>query len=147
MREISFDVNLISKIIFRASYCSDVYIWREEETVPKYKRILGIFKVRDGVETKPAGFYEERTHYYYGDGKYYQHISEEYLIKYGYLIKEFGNHGGVSYRKEVWNRAYVEVSLGYKSSIGRSFDTDQEAKDWIEKLKKLSDKTFETIYA
>ena len=137
MREISFDVNLISKISFRASYCSDVYIWREEETVPKYKRILGIFKVRDGVETKPAGFYEERTHYYYGDGKYYQHISEEYLIKYGYLIKG----------KEVWIRAYVEVSLGYRSAIGQSFHMDQEAKYWIEKLKKLSDKTFETIYA
>lgn len=137
MREISFDVNLISKISFRASHCSDMYIWREEETVPKYKRILGIFKVRDGVETKPAGFYEERTHYYYGDGKYYQHISEEYLIKYGYLIKG----------KEVWIRAYVEVALGYKSAIGQSFNMDQEAKYWIEKLKKLSDKTFETIYA
>ena len=73
------------------------------------------------------------------------HISEEYLIRYGYLIKEFGNHGGVSYRKEVWNQAYVEVSLGYKSSIGRSFDTDQEAKDWINKLKEMSSKDFETV--
>lgn len=139
MREISFDVNLISKISFRASYCTDVYKWREQETVPKYKRILGIFKVRNGVEVKPAGFYEERTYHYDfdGDGKYYLHISEEYLIKCGYLIKG----------KEVWIRAYVEVSLGYKSAIGQSFHMDQEAKYWIEKLKKLSDKTFETIYA
>jgi hypothetical protein len=149
MREISFDVNLISKISFRASYCSDVYIWREEETVPKYKRILGIFKVRNGVETKPAGFYEERTHHYDfdGDRKYYLHATEEDLIRKGYLIKEFGNHGGVSYRKEAWAKSYVEVALGYKSSVGQSFNMDQEAKYWIEKLKKLSDKTFETIYA
>lgn len=145
MRELSFDVNLISKINFRPSYCSDMYKWREEETVPKYKRILGIFKVKDGVEVKPAGFYEERTNYC--DGKYYLHVTEEYLIKHGYLIKEFGNHGGVSYRKEAWAKSYVEVALGYKSSVGQSFNTDQEAKYWIEKLKKLSDKTFETVYA
>lgn len=139
MREISFDVNLISKINFRPSYCSDMYKWREEELIPKYKRFLLFFKVRDGVETKPAGFYEERTHHYDfdGDRKYYLHISDEYLKKHGYLIKG----------KEVWIRAYVEVSLGYKSAIGQSFHMDQEAKYWIEKLKKLSDKTFETIYA
>ena len=139
MSEISFDVNLISKIYFRPSYCSDMYKWREEELIPKYKRFLLFFKVRDGVEVKPAGFYEERTHHYDfdGDRKYYRHISEEYLIKSGYLIKG----------KEVWIRAFVEVSLGYKSAIGQSFDMDQEAKYWIEKLKKLSDKTFETIYA
>ncbi len=40
-------------------------------------------------------------------------------------------------------RAYVEINLGYKSTIGRSFDTDQEAKDWIQKLKEMSGKTFE----
>ena len=139
MSEISFDVNLISKIYFRPSYCSDMYKWREEELIPKYKRFLLFFKVRDGVETKPAGFYEERTHHYDfdGDRKYYLHATEEDLIKYGYLIKG----------KEVWIRAYVEVSLGYRSAIGQSFHMDQEAKYWIEKLKKLSDKTFETIYA
>ena len=145
MREINFDVNLISKISFRASYCSDMYKWREEEKTPKYKRFLLFFKVRDGVEVKPAGFYEERTHHYDfdGDRKYYLHISEEYLIKCGYQIRHspIANGG-----KEVWSRAYVEVALGYKSSVGQSFNMDQEAKYWIEKLKKLSDKTFETIY-
>jgi hypothetical protein len=145
MSTIDFDVNLISKINYRPSFHKNDFIWREEKTEPKYKRFLLFFKVKSGVEIKPAGFYEERTHYYYGDGKYYQHISEEYLIKYGYLIKEFGNHGGVSYRKEVWNKAYVEVSLGYKSAIGRSFNTDEEAKAWIEKLKTWSNKPFETI--
>ena len=144
MSEISFDVNLISKINFRPSYCSDTYKWREEEKTPKYKRFLLFFKVRDGVEVKPAGFYEERTHHYDfdGDRKYYRHISEEYLIKCGYLIRHspIANGG-----KEVWSRAYVEVSLGYKSAIGNSFDTDQEAKDWIDKLKQMSGKTFEVI--
>ena len=141
MSEIYFDVNLISKINFRSSYCSDMYKWREEETVPKYKRFLLFFKVKDGVETKPAGFYEERSGYY-GDGKYYIPISEEYLIKHGYLINDapYPVDG-----KEVWIRAYVEVSLGYKSSVRKSFDTDEEAKEWINKLKEMSNKTFEVI--
>ena len=140
-RIVDFDVNLISKINFRPSYRNDTYKWREVETLPKYKRFLLFFKVNDGVEVKPAGFYEERGGYY-GDGKYYLHISEEYLISYGYLIKDapYPYDG-----KEVWNRANVEVSLGYKSSIGRSFDTDQEAKDWIVKLKEMSGKDFETV--
>ena len=143
-RIVDFDVNLISKINFRPSYCSDMYKWREEELIPKYKRVLLFFKVGDGFEVKPAGFYEERTHHYDfdGDRKYYLHISEEYLIRHGYLIKDapYPYDG-----KEVWNQAYVEISLGYKSSIGRSFDTDQEAKDWIVKLKEMSGKDFETV--
>ena len=80
MKQIHFDVNLISKINYRASYCCDRYKWREQETVPKYKRILGIFKFKDGVEVKPAGFYEERTNYYC-DGKFYLHVTEEELIR------------------------------------------------------------------
>lgn len=144
MSEIHFDVNLISKINFRASYCSDMYKWRGEELIPKYKKVLLFFKVGDGFEVKPAGFYEERGGYY-SDKIFYLHATEEYLKQYGYLIKEFGNHDGISYRKEVWCRASVEVSLGYKSGIGKSFDTDQEAKDWIDKLKEMSGKTFEVI--
>ena len=144
MSEISFDVNLISKINFGPSYCSDMYKWREEELIPKYKRVLLFFKVGDGFEVKPAGFYEKRSGYY-SDKIFYLHATEEYLIRCGYQIKEFGNHDGISYRKEVWSRAYVEVSLGYKSVIGNSFDTDREAKDWIDKLKEMSGKTFEVI--
>jgi hypothetical protein len=144
--EINFDVNLIGKISFRPSYHNDTYKWRNETITRKYKKFLW-FKWENGLEIKPEGFYEERTHHYDfdGDRKYYLHITEEYLIKCGYLIKEFGNHDGISYRKEVWSQAYVEVSLGYKSDIGNSFDTDQEAKDWIDKLKEMSGKTFEVI--
>lgn len=135
MSTIDFDVNLISKINYRPSYIASSYVWREEETVPKYKRFLLFFKIKDGVEIKPAGFYEERTHYYYGDGKYYLHVTEEDLIRWGYLIKG----------KELWNRAGVDVSLGYKSSVGKSFNTDEEAKAWIAYLKVRSNKQFETI--
>lgn len=134
MSTIDFDVNLISKINYRPSYKTNSYVWREEETVPKYKRFLLFFKIKDCVEIKPAGFYEERTSYY-GDGKYYIPISEKSIMQYGYAIKG----------KEVWNQASVEVSLGYKSTIGRRFNTDDEAKAWIEYLKVWSNKQFETI--
>ncbi len=141
MSEIHFDVNLISKINYRKSYHILKYEWKFEQTVPKYKRILGIFKVRNGIEVKPAGFYEERTNYYC-DGKLYIHVTEEELILWGYQIKDAPYP---SDDKQVWTKSYVEVSLGYKSSVGKSFDTDQEALDWIEKLKQLSGKTFEVI--
>lgn len=137
MSTIDFDVNLISKINYRPSYKTNSYVWREEETIPKYKRFLLFFKVKDGVEIKPAGFYEERTYHcnFDGDRKFYIPISEETLMLYGYAIKG----------KEVWNQASVEVSLGYKSTIGRRFNTDDEAKAWISYLKVWSNKQFETI--
>ena len=137
--KIDFDVNLISKISFRPSYHNTSYVWKTDLTKPKYKRILGIFKVKDGVEYLPAGFYEERSSYYHGD------ISEDYLIQCGYLIKDVGTIGGISESKEVWRKSHVEVSLGHKSGIGNFFDTDEEAKTWIEHLKMISGKTFETV--
>jgi len=141
-QEIDFDVNLISKISFRPSYHVDYYVWKTNLTKPKYKRILGIFKVKDGVEYLPVGFYEERSSYY-GDN-FWRFISEDYFIQCGYLIKD-NNIGGGTQFKEVWRKSHVEVSLGYKSAIGKIFDTDEEAKMWIEHLKMISGKTFETI--
>lgn len=140
-KEINFDVNLIGKINFRPSYHNDTYKWRNETISRKYKKFLW-FKWRSGLEIKPAGFYEERSSYYYGDN-FWQFISEDYLIQCGYIIKDVGIIGGGTQFKEVWVNSYVEVNLGYKSTIGRSFDTDKEAKDWIEKLKSMSGKTFE----
>lgn len=137
--EINFDVNQIIKINFKPSRLNEDYKWKQQTTIPKYKTILLIFKVRDGVEVKPEGFYEE-VNDYYNDDSIYRHVSEDYIIRFGYLIKDspYPNDG-----KHVWKKPYVEVSLGYKSTIGRSFISDQEAKDWVEKLKEKSNKTFE----
>jgi len=141
--EINFDVNLIGKISFRPSYHNDTYKWRNETITRKYKKFLW-FKWENGLEIKPEGFYERRHSYYdYGDSDVlWSLVPEDYLIKCGYIIKD-NNIGGGTQFKEVWVKSYVEVNLGYKSTIGRSFDTDQEAKDWIQKLKEMSGKTFE----
>jgi hypothetical protein len=118
MSEIHFDVNLISKINYRKSYHILKYEWKFEQTIPKYKRILGIFKVRNGVEVKPAGFYEDKSYLFYSNEPIYLHVTEKEIIQTGYQIKEFGNHDGISYRKEAWTKSYVEVSLGYELPIG-----------------------------
>jgi hypothetical protein len=141
-KEINFDVNLIGKINFRPSYHNDTYKWRNETITRKYKKFLW-FKWESGLKIEPEGFYERRNSYYdYGSEVFWLFVSEDYLVKCGYIIKD-NNIGGGTQFKEVWGKSHVEVSLGYKSTIGRIFDTDQEAKDWIEKLKSMSGKTFE----
>jgi len=137
--EINFDVNLIGKISFRPSYHNDTYKWRNETITRKYKKFLW-FKWESGLVIEPEGFYERRSSYYGDD--YWSFVSEDYLVNCGYIIKDMGIVGGTKFKK-VWVKSYVEVNLGYKSTIGRSFDTDQEAKDWIQKLKEMSGKTFE----
>ena len=133
MSEIHFDVNLISRITFTQVRKADRYLWRPEQVIPKYRKRLLIFKVKDGVTIKPEGFYEER---------HFTHITEEYLFMCGYQIRHspIANGG-----KEAWHRASVEVRLIDKSEINRRFDTNEEALDWIEKLKTWSNKPFETI--
>jgi hypothetical protein len=141
--EINFDVNLIGKISFRPSYHNDTYKWRNETITRKYKKFLW-FKWGNGLKIEPEGFYERRHCYYdYGDSDVlWSLVPEDYLIKCGYIIKDMSIVGGTQFKK-VWTKSYVEINLGYKSTIGRSFDTDQEAKDWIQKLKEMSGKTFE----
>jgi hypothetical protein len=141
--EINFDVNLIGKISFRPSYHNDTYKWRNETITRKYKKFLW-FKWENGLKIEPEGFYERRHCYYdYGDSDVlWSLVPEDYLIKCGYIIKDMSIVGGTQFKK-VWVKSYVEVNLGYKSTFSRSFDTDQEAKDWIQKLKEMSGKTFE----
>lgn len=146
MITIDFDVNLISQIHFRPSCYDKDYVWKTDLTEIKYKRFFfGIFKMKDGVEYLPAGFYKKTYRGYYEDICYWDRVQDEEFDRCGYVIKEFGNHGGISYRKEAWRKAYVKISLGYKSTVSRHFNNDEEVKLWIDKLKELSGKTFETI--
>lgn len=145
MSTIDFDVNLISKIHFRPSYHDTDYVWKTDLTQPKYKKVFfGIFKMKDGVEDLPTGFYKSYLGYY-GDKYYWSRVQDDEFYRCGYVIKSVGTIGGISESKEAWKQASVEVSLGYKSSVGKSFNTDEEAKAWISYLKVWSNKQFETI--
>jgi hypothetical protein len=138
--EVNFDVNLIGKINFRPSYLNDTYKWRNETITQKYKKFLW-FKWRSGLDIKPKGFYERKSSYYGDD--FWILVPEDYLIRFGYIVKDVGTIGGISESKEVWVKSYVEINLGYKSTIGRSFETDIDGRGWIQKLKEMSGKTFE----
>ena len=133
---IDFDVNQIQKIYFRPSYHEQRYEWKIGTTYPIIKKFLW-FKKIIGYNTTPTGFYD--THWSP------TFIEEEKLIKYNFIIKELGVENMTELHKQVWVKPYVEVVFGHKSSVSKIFDTDQEAKDWIEKLKEMSNKTFETI--
>lgn len=139
--EIHFDVNLISKIRLIPSKLQKDYIWKWETTTPKYKRIFFFFKIRDGVEIKPSGFY--KNVYGYHNNQYRSSLISEEYIKYNHFIikdSKYPNDG-----KEVWSKTHVEVSLSHGTVINKSFDTDEEGKEWVEKLKKMSGKMFEVI--
>jgi hypothetical protein len=47
--------------------------------------------------------------------------------------------------KKVYNKAFVRVYLGYKESHTQTFDSDEEAADWVHEINELSGKNFVLI--
>jgi hypothetical protein len=47
--------------------------------------------------------------------------------------------------KKVYNRANVKVHLGFKETISQSFDSDEEASEWVHELNELSGKNFVSV--
>lgn len=142
MKAIDFDVDLINKITYIPSYHDNDYVWKSDVPNTKYKRFLIFFKIKSkSVEFLPAGFYKQRTSYYGGDA-YWSQVHEDEFTRYNYVLKNspIANGG-----KEAWKKAYVLIGLTYTEDISQHFDTDEEAIAWINKLKELSNKTFETI--
>jgi hypothetical protein len=121
--EISFDVSKIEEIQVRNIRDSS-YKWFPE--VKEERGWFGCIK----QEYISAGWSD------YEDGRIRRTTKE--LESYGYLIDQLG--------KKAWHKAYVEVSLGYKNSIGRSFDSNSDALKWAEFLRVKSKKTFEIFY-
>jgi len=132
-KTIDFDVNQIVKITFRPSSRNTTYEWRQGTRTPIYKGFLW-FKKLVGYEETQSGFY----HVFYDN-----YVSEDFLEQSGNFIKHIGDSDDII--KQVRYKSYVEISMSNKSILGRSFNSDQEAKDWIAKLKDMTTKTFETI--
>jgi hypothetical protein len=58
--------------------------------------------------------------------------------------------GYTSYRidetnKRIYNKAHVEIRLGYKQSFGVSFESTEEAQAYVDELISSSDKSFHVI--
>jgi hypothetical protein len=47
--------------------------------------------------------------------------------------------------KKIYNKAYVEIRFGYKQSIGKNFESNEEAQAYVDELILSSDKKFTLI--
>jgi hypothetical protein len=133
-KTIDFDINQIVKITFRPSSRNTIYEWRQATRTPIYRGFLW-FKKLVGYEETQSGFYNVI---------YNSYVSENFLEQSSCnIIKHIGDSDDVI--KQVRYKSYVEISMSNKSTVGRNFNSDQEAKEWISKLKNMTNKTFETI--
>ena len=62
-----------------------------------------------------------------------------------YTAEELRNSGYILEGQKVYNKPYVTVYLESDYQSTERFDSEQEAKEWVEKLKATSGKTFEII--
>ena len=133
-KTIDFDINQIVKITFRPSSRNTIYEWKQATRTPIYRGFLW-FKKLVGYEETQSGFYNVIYNIY---------VSEDFLEQSSCnIIKHIGDSDDVI--KQVRYKSYVEISMSNKSTVGRNFNSDQEAKEWIAKLKNMTNKTFETI--
>lgn len=121
--EYQFDVNRVIGIKIYKSEKSD-WVWLPKKERPS--RFFGLVKVPPFEE----GFYSEGEYSEYGPR------TKKKLEYYNYLINE---------KKEVWTKCSITVYLESEYTVGLSFDTDQEGREWVENLKKESGKDFKII--
>ena len=120
--EYQFDVNRVIGIKIYKSEKSD-WVWLPRKERPP--RFFGLIKVSPFEE----GFYSE--------GNYeYNPRTKEKLEEYNYLINE---------KKEVWKKCNITVYLESGYTVGLSFNTNQEGREWIDNLKSESGKNFKIV--
>ncbi len=129
--EIHFDVNSIIKIEVHDRTKSS-YKW-----LPARQRtwFFGLLK-RDSWQDAgwyPYGCYEEGHYDYSWEAS---PSSKEHLLEYGYQIDS---------DKTVWDRPHIDIHLKNKYSFRKKFDTFEQAKAYVEELKKESDVKFHII--
>jgi hypothetical protein len=131
-REILFDIDKVSTIEIIKEALTN-YVWQEE--IPSRQLYIFGFIPVGRSEGTPAGWAREG----YYEGYYASHIQTEEDLR-----------GCFWYRldmkdKKVYNRANVKVHLGFKETISQSFDSDEEASEWVHELNELSGKNFVSV--
>lgn len=113
-----FDVNQIVYVTFVPERPSNYYKWNDSRPI---KYFFGLIKTKKFTK---AGW---------GDG--YKIVDKEYLINDGYKIVG----------KDVYHKSKVHVYLTNKHRIDNTFESENDAKNWMEDLKITSGKTFEIV--
>ena len=127
-----FELNKVNSITLTMERESSGYYWKE--AIPaRPKKFLGI---KIGIlPPVPAGWseYEEED-----EDDYRRRKQSSYFENYKwYRIDEVA--------KKLYNKAHVEIRIGYKQSIGQNFNSNEEAQDWVDELIQSSDKQFHVI--
>lgn len=120
--ETHFDIDRIVKIRFVGKEKDKR--WIKMPFISGKSRFFGLIK----IAPIPAGWKDDDS--YHSDKRY----NDDQLKAWGLLVEG----------ENVYRKPYVEVSLT-KDGVYKTFETDAEAKNWINELITSSNKQFETI--
>lgn len=124
MTEVNFDTKEIKTICFYPKNESKRYIYQEYK--PKKKIFFNLITIAKEI---PEGYKDIY------DYPVIEIIDEEYLKSQNYTIEN----------KIVFYNPYILINLGDNIEIEKCFTTNENAIEYINHLKKLSNKTFEII--
>ena len=126
-REILFDIDKVSTIQLTKEKLTDK-VW-QDEIPPKPIYLFGFIPVGLSVLI-PAGWRSD-------DYKWNISTEEDLSGCFWYRLD--------METKKVYEKANVKVYLGYKETHTQSFDSDEEAADWVHELNELAGKNFVSI--
>jgi hypothetical protein len=130
MQKYYFELDKVDSITLTMERDSE-YKWFEE--IPdRSRKFLGLrFGTIKGI---PAGWSNYDLEYHH----YNSRVPTSYFYSYNWYRIDEEN-------KKIFNKAYVEVSLGYKRTISRNFESNEEAQSWVDDLISDSNKKFHVI--
>ena len=132
MQKHYFELDRVDSITLSMERESFNYYWKE--AVPaRPKKFLGI--IIGTLPEVPAGWseYEEEE-----ENEYRRRKQSSYFEDYKWYRVD-------DEAKKLYSKACVEVRFGYKQSIGRSFNSNEEAQAWIDEIIASSNKKFHVI--
>ena len=125
----TFDINEIIGIKLTEESVNVNYEW--VDAVPEKRIFFGLIKTQSAA---PAGFLDLNS----WRGEIY---TEKELVDHGYKV--YTTDERISSR--VCRKPHVKVYLSHDLTVEKVFETNSEARTWIDQLKLKSGKTFETV--
>ena len=136
MVEETFDINEIIGI--KLTEESEVGNYEWVDAVPEKRIFFGLIKTQSA---SPAGFLD--LHSWEG-GIYTVEELEEYGYKV-YIMDERIISKLLPQEPMVFRKPHVKIYLSHELTVEKVFETNREARSWVDQLKLKSGKTFETV--